>query len=296
VRLFLILFFVLTHFISAEDEAVFLENGILKLGVNLSAGGSIFYFGRTRLNENVLNHYDRGRFIQQSYYGRVDGSKWDKKDWVWNPVQGGHYEGKGARVVEVKKSKEDIYLKSVPVHWATGEELDDCLMEQWIILKGQIVHVRYKFTYKGEEEHPVKSQEVPAVFVDSRFSRLVFYAGDSPWTNGEVDAVIPGWPNKSQKMTENWAAFIDEKDWGIGVFTPGTEDLTCYRYIVKNKSGSKSPDCSYFAPVRKMAIKKNTEVVYDVFLTLGKIGSIRQRFYEMKEYTIRDQSDKNEKD
>ena len=48
-------------------------------------------------------------------------------------------------------------------------------MEQWIVLKQRIAHIRYKFTYSGNLIHPKKSQEMPAVFIDSKYNRLVFY-------------------------------------------------------------------------------------------------------------------------
>lgn len=31
--------------------------------------------------------YDCGRYIQQSYYGKEDGSNWNGTPWRWNPVQ-----------------------------------------------------------------------------------------------------------------------------------------------------------------------------------------------------------------
>ncbi len=63
----------------------------MKIGVDLSSGGSIFWFSELPGDRNLLNHADRGRFIQQSYYGKADGSMWAKKPWHWNPVQGGDY-------------------------------------------------------------------------------------------------------------------------------------------------------------------------------------------------------------
>ena len=52
----------------------FLSNGEVKIGVDLSSGGSVFWFSELPADRNLLNHHDRGRFIQQSYYGKPDGS------------------------------------------------------------------------------------------------------------------------------------------------------------------------------------------------------------------------------
>lgn len=42
----------------------FLSNGQIKIGVDLSSGGSIFWFSELPSEQNLLNHCDRGRFIQ----------------------------------------------------------------------------------------------------------------------------------------------------------------------------------------------------------------------------------------
>ncbi|MCM8534572.1 MAG: hypothetical protein NE334_01410 [Lentisphaeraceae bacterium] len=280
------LFFALLGSLFAQDKLHYIENGKLKLGINLSSGGSVFYLS-TLGGKNLLNHYDRGRYIQQSYYGRKDGTMWMDQHWVWNPVQGGHYKGDGAKVLEYKKSADAIYVKSTPVHWASGEDLTDSIMEQWIVLKGRIVHIRYKFTYDGDEKHPEKTHEVPAVFVDSSYNKLMFYSGDKPWKDKELDVVIPGWPNKSFNMTESWAAYVNDEKFGLGVLSPSSKNLTCYRYIVKNKTGSKSADCSYFAPTMKSAIVKGSTITYDVFLTIGSIEKIRKRFKELSQNSVK---------
>lgn len=278
--LFILTFILLLTSLNSEEKIFFLENSKLKLGISLSAGGGIFHFGQ-KDGRNLLNFHDRGRFIQQSYYGKKDGSKWGDRNWIWNPVQAGNYKNKGAKIIEFKRSPEVINVKSVPLHWATGELMEDCLMEQWVILKGNIAHIRYKFTYSGKLDHPKKKQELPAVYVDSKYHKLVFYSGDRPWVGAETDSIIPGWPNKTFKITESWAAYIDEEGFGIGIMSPQAKELTAYRYVEKNLPGPLSLDTSYFAPIKKFAIVKDEPLVFDVFLTLGKLNKIRSRFTEL---------------
>lgn len=45
-----------------------IENSKLKIGVDPERGGAICWLGRGGSPENMLNAYDCGRFIQQSYY------------------------------------------------------------------------------------------------------------------------------------------------------------------------------------------------------------------------------------
>ena len=78
----------------SNDQWEFLDNGTIRVGVDKSRGACIGFFGETGTERNVLNHYDHGRFIQQSYYGDPDGSDWNGKPWRYNPIQGGSWRGK----------------------------------------------------------------------------------------------------------------------------------------------------------------------------------------------------------
>ena len=76
----------------------YIDNGKVRLGIDLDRGGSVFYFAQSSTKKNILNHADEGRFIQQSYYGEPDGSVWGGNPWVWNPIQGGGSKGRKAKV------------------------------------------------------------------------------------------------------------------------------------------------------------------------------------------------------
>ena len=254
----------------------FLENGKLKIGVDLSSGGSIFWFSELPANKNLMNHADRGRFIQQSYYGKPDGSMWAKKPWRWNPVQGGDYKGKPAKLVDVKENAGTLYVCSIPVNWAGGEDIEDCRMEEWITLKDEVARIRFRFTYRGTVVHPPTHQELPAVFVDYALTDLVYYKDAEPWTDKPISKDQPGWPNESRKPTENWAGFVGPDGRGVGVLFPGTDRITTYRH--PGPAGPTGGGCSYFAPIRTMSITPGLVFEYDVYLTIGSAEEMRSRF------------------
>jgi hypothetical protein len=256
-------------------EAEFIDNGIVRLGIDRSAGGSIFHFGPSGGEEiNLLNHYDKGRFIQQSYYGREDGSKWAGKPWRWNPVQGGGYQGEAADQLEITRDGESLRVVSKPHHWATGEVIADATMESVITLRGAVAEIAFTFRYEGDETHPPHHQEMPAVFVDANYPNLVFGAG------GKTVWKMPGWPNERVDATDHWAGYVSGEGWGLGVFFPGTTELTCYRYEGDGRAGPTGSACSYFAPVRTLAVTPGFELTYKVHLTLGTVEEIRARFAE----------------
>lgn len=261
-----------------SNEWRFIDDGTIRLGVKLTSGAGIAWFSQSNSETNLINHSDHGRLIQQSYYGNEDNSFWNKTPWRWNPVQGGDWKGSPAKVLEIRSTTNSLYSKTLPKHWATGADLTNAVMEQWISLTGPVAHVQFKFSYAGDVTHVERDQEIPAVFIQPEYENLVLYDGDKPWTNGELNRSRPGWPNEGRKTTEHWAAYVNNSDVGIGVLVPVADRLTCYRFgDGKREHGS----CSYFAPLTSFAIKPGFVFEYDAYLTLGSVEQIRQRFQSL---------------
>jgi hypothetical protein len=259
----------------STNDFVFIDNGQLRLGVKKSSGAGIAYLALSAAGENVINHWDRGRLVQQSYYGARDGSTWDKKPWRWNPVQGGGWRHEPARVLELKRERDSLYAKTVAKHWATGLDLPEVIFDEWISLTGQVAHIRFRMTYAGTNAHPEVDHELPAIFVEPHFETLLVYEGEQPWSGGMVNRSRPGWPNEPRKFTERWAAFVNSNDFGIGALVPKADSLTCYRFgDGKREHGS----CSYFAPLKRFAITPGMRFEYEVWLTIGTAEEIRGRF------------------
>ena len=257
----------------------YVQNTSCRLGVDMESGGSVFYFSQVSLSRNLLNHADRGRFIQQSYYGDADGSKWNTKPWCWNPVQGGDWRGRPAKVLAAKIERSAMQIKTRPRNWGGGEEIPETTMAMDARITGHLAHLHYRFTYTGTHRHKPRHQELPAVFVDYALPNLVYYKGTKPWTGEAVSKDVPGWPNQSRHMTECWAAYVDDTGWGIGVYTPVMQHVTCYRH--RGKAGPTGGGCSYFAPIKTLAIVPGFVFEYDVYLTIGMIRDIRSRFYAL---------------
>lgn len=253
----------------------FLDNGKIRLGVKKSSGAGIGWISASGSELNLLDHLDHGRLIQQSYYGRTDGSLWVDKPWRWNPVQGGDYKGNAAELLELTADASSVKSRTRPRNWAGGELLADCEMTQHIRLEGAAVKVTFGFTYTGKESHPAVHQEVPAVFINPKFGTLVLCSAGDPWTGAPLERTQPGWPNENRKMAEPWAAYVDDKGQGIGLCVPIAKELTCYRF------GS-SPDaagaCSYFAPLVTFAVTPGLKFEYEALIALGSTEEIRAAF------------------
>jgi hypothetical protein len=256
--------------VAAEDWA-YIENGRLKLGVRKDAGACIGFLAGPD-GKNLLDGWDHGRFVQQSYYGESDGSMWDKKPWRYNPVQGGDWKGKAATVLEFRSDKTSLYSKTRPRHWASGADIPEVTMEQWATLHDEVLHVRFRMQYDGEKSHAVRDQEIPAVFVKKELTTLVLNDGKG------MRRWQPGWPNERVNLPEHWLAWVDAKGVGVGVYVPQANEATCYRF----GDGSHASHCSYIAPLAKFALTPGLKFEFHAWFTLGTVDEIRARFEALK--------------
>ncbi len=257
------------------NEWAFLDNNQIRIGVKKTSGACVGYFSLSGSNRNLLNHHDQGRFIQQSFYGDEDGTLWNKQLWRWNPVQGGDWKGHPAKLLSFKAETNSIYARSLGRHWSGCVDMPDVIFEEWITLTGRVAHIRYRMTYAGEQSHAIRDHEIPAVFVEPDLDTLVLYDGKEPWTGGALSRSRPGWPNESRRFSEQWAAFVDKDDFGVGVYVPAATNLTCYRF---GEGGSARGACSYFAPLIRLAVTPGLVFDYDVYVAIGSPEELRQQF------------------
>jgi hypothetical protein len=198
----------------------------------------------------VVNSFDRGRLVQQSWCGDEDGSDWNGRPWRWNPV-----------------------------HWAAGTDIADAVMTQKVALQQELIRIDYRFQYHGTVSHQPRHQELPAVFTGPEYSRLAVCTSDRPWTDAALHFRTPGWPNEYLPMTEHWVALLNGEDWGLGCYVPRASQLTCYR---AGQGSAAAGACSYFAPIDTIAVTPGFDMRWTVWLTLGEVTGIRRRFQELQ--------------
>jgi arylsulfatase A-like enzyme len=263
------------HEIHAEVPKTwrFLENERLKIGVDLGAGAAIGWLStKAAPDKNLINTYDRGRYVQQSYYGDEDGSKWNGKPWRYNPVQGGDWRGLPAKVIEFKSdSPTSLYAKTTPRHWASGKLLDEVTMEQWITLEGDFAHVKYRVTCGlNMAAHQPHHQELPAFFVQPEFDTLVYCEGE-PGKNAGLMHKQPGDKNEYINLGEPWVAWADKDGLAVGLLAGKAKRATCYRV------GGEGA-CSYVAPIETFALTPGLISEHEVWIGTGAVDDLRRGF------------------
>lgn len=271
------------------------DNGVLKVKLDLTRGGAISYISLSGSNRNLVNIHDEGRYIQQSYYAgnrlnrQADGQNPNWSPWSWNPIQVGDSYKNRAKILSYRQNDDTLYVKCIPMLWDMNNMPAEAEMEQWNIMKGNVIQVHCKLTCHRTDniyaEYVADNQELPAVYPISALNNLFTYVGNSPFSNDtishlDVINLSSGFWGKYPNVTEHWMAFTDSTKWGMGVYNPN-----CISFVagMAGKPGGESYDgsTSYIAPVKKEILNKSSVFEYDYFIIIGTVEQIRANVYEL---------------
>ncbi|MBI1321418.1 MAG: hypothetical protein GC168_21045 [Candidatus Hydrogenedens sp.] len=271
-----------------KADVRYLDNGEARIGIDLSIGGAITHFGRSGEEENLINSHDWGHQVQMSFYsgptpyapnGHQPAEHW--KQLGWNPIQSGDCYDNRSEVLDFHQDKNALYVKCRPMHWPLNNVPGECIFESWITLDGMTAEVRSKITNQRDDTtlYPARGQELPAVYTNGPYYRLVTYSGDAPFS-GEALTTIPqktdgGFPWTHFLATEHWAALVNDEDWGVGIWSPESVQYVGGFAGKPGKGGPKDAPTGYVSPLNTETLDHNIEYAYAYTLILGSLDSIR---------------------
>lgn len=277
-----------------EPKMTFLDNGQVRIGMDLTKGGAVTFISSRDHPGNLINSADLGRQIQMSHYSgpwpfEVGGKK-PYPAWAglgWNPIQTGDYFQNPSRVLESRNDGREIYIKCIPMQWPLENVPGDCLFETWTRLDGPVIHMRFRCTSQRQDKTQYRPcpQELPAVYTISKLSRLMSYTGDRPFTQDKPTQVRNDWhqpwPWTRFTATEGWAALVNDQDWGIGVFKADGGEFHGGIHGDARSEDPKHGSTAYVAPIHVENFDHN--IVYDhrTEFVVGKLEDIRRRFNQM---------------
>lgn len=245
-----------------NEDLLFMDNGSLKIGVNLKWGGGLFYLaykkekvfqvdqhGKARIgidydqlenavvsysgDINLLNHHDVGRLVQQSYYGTtlspyVTGTYLGMSGLPYNPVQGGDQKENESKIVDFYSSGDTIYIKCQPRDWAPAT-ITPSYMENTYVLHEDYLEINNRFIDYSLYVPEARDQELPAIYTVRNLDNWILYDGDKPFTGDELTISKTKGNDVAhrvinQHIKENWAALVNEQSFGVGIFVPGLHD------------------------------------------------------------------------
>lgn len=297
--LLLLLWIALYSNTQAQSMDAFLNNSTVKVGVNSVAyGGAIVWLSGSN-GANLVNVYDKGREIQQSYYAgnsitaANQSSAWSP--WTWNPIMVGDYAGHVSPVLALNKNSGQIYVKTQPMLWDRNNQISQSYMEQWISIHptlSNVVVVDCRFSCFRDHNDawggPLeRNQELPAVYLVSSLNTIKAYTGSSPWTRGALDT-IPNSPSSGTfpwsryVPTEPWTACVDSANTGAGVYTPIATNFLAGKSGAAVSTSPTNASTMYIAPIANQAFDYNSVFTYRFYLAVGSLTAIRDSIYAVR--------------
>lgn len=327
------------------EKMIRTSNAHYKLGVSITYGGALSELydltagtstsdstnGKITKNNNLINRYDTGRLIQQSYYGTMgETDSYDPRyynvagticKWNYNPVQGGDMSQNRARLIDYEVvDGEYIYIKTQPRDWAcqdsNSNELNDggrftfCYMENRYTLvsdsTGNYVQVDNRMVDFSGYDHPYTHQELPAFYTLSYFDDFYWYNGTNPWTNDtyKVEDGLPFWGDAANATrttfnfqacnTETWGAYVNQTNkYGLGMYVPNIDVMKGGISDGEGDTNEMGMPISYFTAMKVFKIVAFEPIEYSYLLCAGHIDTIRATFTNNKDFSSNYSLNKN---
>lgn len=335
------------HPLDLTQDQLWLTGKTVKLGITLKHGGAVNWLssihqmfglsvddqGKVSVGEyvkgtslvaddvNLVNAYDTGRLIQQSFYGSRGDSIANPKDdyecgtydpdgnpetpavvWPYNPVQGGDQYQNLPQIVDVRLTESEIYVKSRPMDWAKNNSVTPFYMENTYRIEEDPVYGEYvcvvnrSTDFSGYVHDNVRDQELPAFYGITPLGTLTTYTGNAPWS-GEACTNMTSlgfWGNGGAEnrfnATENWIAWVNEEGWGVGLYVPDVERMLAgrngyfpfaERYEQLGSDPSNASPCTYTAPLGVFSLPTYESFTYTYYLKLDYADQSRAFFGEL---------------
>lgn len=275
-----------------DDNVFYIENEYIRFGINTALGGTVTYLAEHGKN-NLINSADWGRQVQLSFYsgpvpyhpeGTEMGKHWTHTG--WNPIQTGDCFFNCAKLIEHRVEGNTLYVKCIPMQWALNNVPGDCTFELWYTLEGKTVNVtaRINNNRSDKTQYRAYGQELPAVYANGEYYRLVSYVGEHPGTGGKLTDIVNkhtdrSWPSEFMLYPESWVALVDDNDYGLGVYNPHTcGAVGGFAGGVERMGigGAKDFQTATVSPTTKVILDHNIVYTFHYVLIVGDLESIRK--------------------
>lgn len=287
------------------DEFKYIDNGVIRVGVDMTRGGAIGYLAASKNPKvNVINCHDMGREVQMSFYATPDfynpGGKcpdlFQHRHWCWNPIGAGDIDGNHGTIDSFNITGNTIKITTTPLQWACHDVACECNFERTITIDGTPAGTGVKVTatlrnHRTDTFTPaMHGQELPAVYSTGEFYHLKSYTGDAPWTNAATQEFTTGgppWVPGKFSATENWAALLNDAGWGMGVVNADASNPANGGAFIGGFAGTKGSggpydsQTGYIAPTKKLALGAADVYTYTFHLVLGNEDTIRSYAHQV---------------
>ena len=263
------------------DAEMKISKGGLTVGTSLGRGGAITYLAREGYTEyvdgngnmrvgktvpsnakktftgdaNLVNQYDLGREVQNSFYWSVDeengytpsGDQLTSGDLNYNPIQAGSSGSKEPQIVDYSydAANAQIYIKMYGLDWHLENQVDPTYYEIWLsITEDGVLVVKNKITnftgFTGTDNLEYVRQESPAMYLSYPLNYFYVVSGQGEIYDSNVaslentsaskktslnDGVTGSYTYSlpSDQVANDWVAYVDSDKFGVGIYNPSAD-------------------------------------------------------------------------
>lgn len=278
----------------------------MQIGVNYSRlPGAVLEFDE---DVNLINSSSAGRAAQVSLYGIpgdrdrniYDGKIYRTTQTVWpyNPVQCGDQYNNHSQIVDYEIGENEIIVKTRALDWAQNFLPSKSYMTCTYRLDGEVVEAENRYyDWTGIPHQNRRNQEVPAFSGVVPFDTFVTYHGKKPFEGeplqyydklGYWSVAAGANPDdyfSRSDVTENWSAWINDDDWGIGLYVPDVKKTVAGRHrdFTLNFEGAATDQVqfNYTAFLSVFSLASYEELCYRFYLSAGDVTQMRELFNDM---------------
>ena len=280
--------------VEIPSQMVYLDNGVIRVGLNMDYGGSVTYLSAAGSKTNLVNNYDLGRQIQYSFYswpipynppGTTTHPVW--KDMGWDPIQTGDVYGYGSKVTTWKRDGNKVTFTGIPLQWAMKNVPCECRVESTVELSGIGLVLKHRFINARTDPFDLlaRGQNLGGVILNAPFHRAVSYTGTEPYTDGPLTRFdLPGPKGSAEQVwffgSERWAALETDDGLAVGMWTPDHFLLNANFEGNKHTGGEYDFETGSMAPNRWEVLDRDIIIEFMQAVMVGTTGQIRQYVYE----------------
>ncbi len=275
--------------------------------------------------------------------------------WPYNPVQGGDEACNVSQIIDYQVTSNQIYVKTRAMDWANGYGKDEyklkpsyndlynerkdgrttkSYIENWYEIKDNKLFVTNRFIdwngFTDMDEIRGHNLEIPATYIVHPLNKYVCYEGNNAWDLDDVNYVekpnLGFWTSaatsyRSTKHPEDWFAWVNEQNFGVGIYVPGAGNYVSGRVetsreaedsdnagayhskmgkadeFLYNKKAptSKYTSCyvsntSYTAPVVTVKMKEYVALSYRYVVAVDFVENFRAEFKQLHDTKAIDNS------
>lgn len=274
------------------DTIEYLDNGIIKVGVNLSKGGAISEISHQGFN--LVDNNDTGRYVQVGLY---DGTG----VYGWNPVQGGNEANQESGYLAVSSGSYEwggeifdyIQTTAEPLFWDPAQGVSDVYLHQKVSLARTVPVIRVQWQVENlGSSHNVWRQEFPAVFVVTSLQHLYSSGLSTPWVGSPVQ-YHPNVPVKdindpngthlhyySNEYWSHWAVDTSNK-FGLTLFAEDDGPFGPVNNFYATKASNDISQPNYMAPNHWDNVDAGLNSGVGAWLVVGNLVDNRNLIYQL---------------